>query len=110
MLSHPSHPAPADDFDHAFPGASVSHRFLIRSDDNPDALLAILKTVRATGCRIDAVQSTRLECTYEHRITLNGLRAAEARALTDHVATLCGIEHASVEHRIMRTTVATTSP
>jgi hypothetical protein len=93
---------PEDEFEHALPGFVLTHVLTVTSKDQLSIAIEALQAVRASGGGLEALHLTRQAGTAEHRLKLVGLRAGQARLLSDRLAALPGVERATVEHQLLR--------
>ncbi len=91
-----------DELERAFPGATLSHILTVRSRDQLGAAIEVLQQLRASGASLLALHVACYEDAFDHRVTLAGLGAGQARDLAGRLACAPGIESARVEHQIRR--------
>jgi len=91
-----------DELDRVFPGCSFTHLLAVVSRDQLSVTIGVLSAVSELGGGLDSLRLTRVAGKLEHRFRITGLRPHQARLLADQLAGVAGIEHASVEHQILR--------
>ncbi len=109
----PADPAPAndpashgpepDELELAFPGCSLTHVLNVTSRNQLDVAIEILSLIRAAGGVLDGLHLGRIGGALAQRLHVTGLRPHQTRVLANRIAALPGVEHASVEHQILRT-------
>ena len=92
-----------DEFEQAFPGCSLTHVLSITTRNQLDVAIEILSLIRSAGGVLDGLQLGRFGGALAQRLNVTGLRAHQTRVLANRIAALPGVEHASVEHQILRT-------
>lgn len=102
-VPQPPHVPEADDeFDRLFPGCTLTHLLTVVSRDQLNVAIEALSAIRAFGGGLDALHLTRVGAKMEHRLRVTGLRPHQARTLSSRLAAAPKVEHASVEHQILR--------
>lgn len=91
-----------DELEHIFPGSSLVHCLTVTTGNLLTVSIEALEAIRNSGGGLDALHLVRRDQALDHRLMLVGLRPREARVLADRLAALPGVDHVSVEHRLMR--------
>lgn len=91
-----------DELARAFPNCSFTHLLTVISRDQISVAVEALLEVSKTGGRLDSLRLTRVAGKLEHRVRVAGLRPHQARTLSNRLAAVTGVEHASVEHQILQ--------
>jgi hypothetical protein len=92
-----------DELELAFPGCSLTHVLNVTSRNQLDVAIEILSLIRAAGGVLDGLHLGRIGGGLAQRLNVTGLRPHQTRVLASRIAALPGVEHASVEHQILRT-------
>jgi hypothetical protein len=91
-----------DEIESVFPDRDLTHVLTITSSDRLSIAIETLIAVRAIGGQLEALSLSRRAGGFEHRLKIVGLRSRQARCLADRLAALPGVDHASVEHWLLR--------
>lgn len=91
-----------DELDQVFPRCSFTHLLAVVSRDQLSVTIEVLSAIHNLGGGLDSLRLTRVAGRLEHRFRVTGLRPHQARLLSNRLAAMAGIEHASVEHQILR--------
>ncbi len=91
-----------DELARAFPGCSFTHLLTVVSRDQPGVTIEVLSAIEDFGGGLDSLRLNRVEGRLRHRFRMTGLRPHQARLLSNRLAAVAGIEHASVEHQILQ--------
>jgi len=91
-----------DELDRVFPGCSFTHLLAVVSRDQLSVTIGVLSAISRLGGGLDSLRLTRVAGKLEHRFRITGLRPYQARLLANQLAGVAGIEHASVEHQILK--------
>ena len=95
-----------DELDRVFPGCSFTHMLAVVSRDQLSVTINVLSAIRNLGGGLDSLRLTRVAGKLEQRFRVTGLRPRQARLLSKRLADVVGVEHASVEHQILRVSPA----
>lgn len=91
-----------DELEQAFPGCALTHVLSVTTRNQLDVAIEILTLIRSEGGVLDGLQLGRLGGALAQRLNVTGLRPHQTRVLANRIAALPGVEHASVEHQILR--------
>ena len=91
-----------DEIERAFPGSTLTHVFTVVSKDQLSVAIETLVAIRAAGGHLGAMRLTRRAETFEHKLTVTGLRPQQARAVADRLAAASSVDHATIEHCLLR--------
>jgi hypothetical protein len=91
-----------DELEQAFPGCALTHVLSVTTRNQLDVAIEILSLIRSEGGVLDGLQLGRLGGALAQRLNVTGLRPQQTRVLANRIAALPGVEHASVEHQILR--------
>jgi hypothetical protein len=91
-----------DELEQAFPGCALTHVLSVTTRNQLDVAIEILSLIRSEGGVLDGLQLGRLGGNLAQRLNVTGLRPHQTRVLANRIAALPGVEHASVEHQILR--------
>jgi len=91
-----------DELDRVFPGCSFTHLLAVVSRDQLSVTIEVLSAIHSLGGGLDSLRLTRVAGKLEQRFRVTGLRPHQARLLSNRLAAVVGIEHANVEHQILR--------
>jgi hypothetical protein len=95
-------PPELDELEQAFPGCALTHVLSVTTRNQLDVAIEILSLIRSEGGVLDGLQLGRLGGALAQRLNVTGLRPHQTRVLANRIAALPGVEHASVEHQILR--------
>lgn len=101
MPNFPAESGFSDEFDQSFPGLSLSHLLDLTVHDPLQVTITALQAVHAAGGALDSAKLSRCGAQFNWRLKVVGLRSDQARVLSSRLATLPGVERASVEHQLV---------
>ncbi len=80
----------------------VTHVFNVLTEQALDCSVRLLSAVAGSGAHLRGLHMAPRGASLEHRLELQGLKASQARRLSDALAGLQGVRFANVEHRLGR--------
>ena len=80
----------------------ITHVFNVLTEQALDCSVRLLGAVARSGALLRGLHMTPRGAALEHRLELQGLKASQARRLSDALAGLQGVRFANVEHRLGR--------